>query len=252
MAVRDTAPSPSRADHTRLMVGNKGAPAFQQDDGRLVNQVGGTTEELTESYVNEDVGGGLINFQKDTLNASTVKIQLQSDDDRPFDITISGIIESQGGGTQVTSWEPGRWQQTTEAKGRFEAIGPTISITVSDPTGQQNLVSGWIGLDHSSSDTTPLYNNSDIDQGRKTAQVTDGTVPLVGQSRPVPDGASVAIKALTSNTSPVDIGDVDAVQSGDGFQLVSGDGIDLGVTDVEDIGMAVQSDGDGVAWIVEV
>lgn len=96
-------------------------------------------------------------------------------------------------------------------------------------------------------------NEANIAHGQDTV-TTAGTPEQLngGISQAVPDGHAVTVKALNANTDLVYVGDKDNnPSSSTGFELAAGEAISLAVTDVSEIEIDVDTNGEGVCWIVE-
>lgn len=92
----------------------------------------------------------------------------------------------------------------------------------------------------------------DIETGQDTVTTAGTAVQLNGgTSLPIPDGASVAVRANSDNTGPVYVGD-STVDAATGFEKTPGDGVAVNVTDVNAIWIDADNAGDGVTWLVEV
>lgn len=115
------------------------------------------------------------------------------------------------------------------------------TITVDD-------VTGW----NAGEILTRTPNESNLAYGEQTV-TTSGTAEALngGTSQAVPDGHAVTVKALASNNDTVYVGD-SSVATGTGFPLVSGESVSLAVDDVASIYADVDTNGEGVRWIVEV
>lgn len=71
-----------------------------------------------------------------------------------------------------------------------------------------------------------------------------------GSSLSVPNGATLRVKALPSNTGNAYVGAA-GVTTGSGYPLAAGEEIDLSVSDVSSVYVDVDTGGEGVAWVVE-
>lgn len=91
-----------------------------------------------------------------------------------------------------------------------------------------------------------------IETGQDTVAVA-GTAEQLngGTSLPVPNGATVSVTALPSNTGNVYVGD-SSVSATTGDVLTPDTSVELPVTDVSSIYIDVDTGGEGVSWIVEV
>lgn len=118
--------------------------------------------------------------------------------------------------------------------------GKELKFTVGGPGTYISAGSTYNGV--------PVANQISLAHG----QVTVGTseVALASSSVSVPDGFSVVIKALASNTGKVYVG-LSGVTTTNGFELSAGDTVELFVTALSTIHLIADAADQGVAYIVE-
>lgn len=252
MAFRTDLPQQSRKDHTRQIVGNQGQPIRQTGDGRTITIPGGNEEETSLALEGEDVASNAPEFfrwnPESNFGATAVGMTIVSQESEEFDVYFS-IQNAEG--DPITSYFPPQTQSVTELTGEFVSVpSPFFEVVVRSTSVQENIVNGALFLATGASDIDD-ENFLGVRSGRQTALVADGTTRVVGDNTRIPEGVDVVVKALSSNTDPLDIGDFDSVSSGGSFELSPGDGVELSAKDIYDLAFEVQTDGDGVCWIVE-
>lgn len=95
-----------------------------------------------------------------------------------------------------------------------------------------------------------VYN--DIEHGQDEVATAGNAVQLNGGTTVVvAGGGELALRADSSNTGNIYVGDSD-VDSTNGFVLASGESLALNVADVSDVYIDADNAGEGVSWIVEV
>lgn len=92
---------------------------------------------------------------------------------------------------------------------------------------------------------TTVANGQDTVASSGTAEQLNG-----GTSLTVPSGAVLKVRALSGNGGSVYVGD-SGVTTSNGYELTASDAVTLAVDDVANAHIDVDTDGEGVSWIVE-
>jgi hypothetical protein len=91
-------------------------------------------------------------------------------------------------------------------------------------------------------------NSGTFDHNQKTVSGADAATVL--QTRGVPNGHAVVVKAFSTNTDTIMVGDLDVTLT-NGFELSASEAIRLWVTNVNKIYIRSASASQKVCWIVE-
>ena len=93
--------------------------------------------------------------------------------------------------------------------------------------------------------------HSSLDHGQDTVTTAGSAEPLNGgTSLTLPNGAELAVRANSGNGGDVFVGDSN-VESTNGFILGAGESVSLAIEDVSSVYIDVETNGEGVSWIVE-